>query len=246
VSFASPHVKSCERLFGHELGATWVSGGNFAEFSTTELQFATALPKVEIISPRGEGFISRFLKRHGPGVHHITFVTEDLRLCDGNLRRHGFEPWLTDFAGDTWHQVVLHPKTGLGTVIQIGRVVGAPFRSQAPPRFTSSRCRARVATVVVPSSAYSHAQILFRDVLAGRPADGAAHWQEYEWHPGGARLRVVCGRGENQLPGHKPQVEIAVAAPCSRDELRRLGALCELAVGPRAVRLLEAGDGNVL
>ena len=44
---------------------------------------------IELIAPIGVGFVRDFLDAHGEGVHHITFMVEDLAACVAEARAAG-------------------------------------------------------------------------------------------------------------------------------------------------------------
>ncbi len=63
-----------------ELGGAWSSGGFNVGFGPAQLRFANGA-RVEILQPwepEENPFLRRFLDRHGPSPHHLTFKVPDL------------------------------------------------------------------------------------------------------------------------------------------------------------------------
>src|SRR5690606_44625 len=100
------------------LGATYVTQGATAGLYATILRCDNGV-KLETIEPHEADVIDylvRFLERHGPGVHHLTFVVPDVGAAgraaqaevyrmDGTHTEHLFEEYL-------------HPKDAHGVVVQ--------------------------------------------------------------------------------------------------------------------------------
>lgn len=45
--------------------------------------------KVELLEPIGDGMIARFLKEHGPGIHHVAYEVDDLAAAIRHLESTG-------------------------------------------------------------------------------------------------------------------------------------------------------------
>jgi methylmalonyl-CoA/ethylmalonyl-CoA epimerase len=74
----------------------------------------------ELLEPREEGTVARYLDRNGPGLHHVAFVTEDVeaeldRARDLDLDLVDEEPRL----GAWGHEVAfLHPESTGGVLVE--------------------------------------------------------------------------------------------------------------------------------
>jgi methylmalonyl-CoA/ethylmalonyl-CoA epimerase len=67
--------------------------------------------------------IARFIQKRGEGVHHISFIVDDLKSEVARLREHGFqmideEPRL---GADGYSVVFLHPKSTNGVLIEVSQ-----------------------------------------------------------------------------------------------------------------------------
>lgn len=78
--------------------------------------------RVELLEPAGEdSAVAKFLRKRGPGVHHICFAVEDLEAALADLSRRGFrlihrEP----VPGARGRRVAfLHPEAGHGVLIEL-------------------------------------------------------------------------------------------------------------------------------
>lgn len=93
----------------------------------TGQQVATAfLPvgesQIELLESTGEGSpVARFLKKRGPGVHHICFAVEDVKAAIAELQEKGFRLVTSSpVPGAQGKNVAfLHPESGKGVLIEL-------------------------------------------------------------------------------------------------------------------------------
>ena len=70
--------------------------------------------RLEVLEPAGENsYLVRFLAKHGPGQHHLTFYVRDLRRA-----RQVLEGMAVRLHEDRPHEIIIHPESG-GTMIQL-------------------------------------------------------------------------------------------------------------------------------
>ena len=74
----------------------------------------------ELLEPREEGTISRFLENHGPGLHHIALETDDIEAALENAESVGVELIDEDPRPGAWgHDVAfLHPESTGGVLVE--------------------------------------------------------------------------------------------------------------------------------
>ena len=74
----------------------------------------------ELLEPREEGTISRFLENHGPGLHHIALETDDIEAALENATEVGVELIDEDPRPGAWgHDVAfLHPDSTGGVLVE--------------------------------------------------------------------------------------------------------------------------------
>ena len=66
-----------------------------------------------------EGPFAEFLRRHGEGIHHIGVDVENLDDALASLEANGMRVVNAQLEGDVRHEVLLHPKSGLGVLWQL-------------------------------------------------------------------------------------------------------------------------------
>ena len=76
---------------------------------------------VELLTPLGDGALSRFLDRRGEGVHHLAFAVEDVGAALERLRADGVRLVdATPRAGaHGWTVAFLHPASAHGVLIEL-------------------------------------------------------------------------------------------------------------------------------
>ena len=111
-----------------QLGAGGAPGQAFLEGSWRGRQLAFAggirLEALEPIENPKDDFLVRFLDDRGEGPHHATFKVPDIAARIETLRSIGIEPIKIDLEPEQWKQCFLHPKLGLGTVVQLAQPSG--------------------------------------------------------------------------------------------------------------------------
>lgn len=118
VAVAVHNIKDALRLYRDALGGEHLMGHDMGTWRWVQLRFPNG-GKVELLEPLGEGFLSRFLERHGEGMHHITFKTDDLPAAIEHVRAQGYELVDVDLESPHWREAFLRPKGAHGTLIQL-------------------------------------------------------------------------------------------------------------------------------
>lgn len=93
--------------------ADWSGGFAFAQFA-----FAGG-GRVELLAPGNDpdGFVVKFLRRHGEGVHHLTFVVDDLRAEVERLRGAGQRVFGENYSNPHWMEAFISPGLEGGRVL---------------------------------------------------------------------------------------------------------------------------------
>ena len=75
---------------------------------------------LELLEPREEGTIASYLDRHGPGIHHLAFATDDVAAALDAAREAGVELIDEEPRPGAWgHEVAfLHPGSTGGALIE--------------------------------------------------------------------------------------------------------------------------------
>ena len=106
-----------------------VMGGDAQElYERPELGFRTLTLRypggggIELIAPLGEtGFVQDFLASRGEGVHHITFMVDDLATCVAEARAAGLRIVGEDYRDPAWQEAFISPKSAHGTIVQLAQ-----------------------------------------------------------------------------------------------------------------------------
>ena len=119
TSIAVERIADALPLFRDLLGGELVGGMDEGAFRWVQLRFPGG-GKIEIIEPNpGDNFLRRFLDRHGPGMHHITFKVPDLAAAVEAAKAAGFEVVGENMAQDEWKEAFIHPRSAHGALIQL-------------------------------------------------------------------------------------------------------------------------------
>jgi methylmalonyl-CoA/ethylmalonyl-CoA epimerase len=111
-------IKDALRLYRDALGGEYLMGGDSGDFRWLQLRFPNG-SKVELIEPLREGFLTRFLDKHGEGLHHMTFKTDDIEAAIEHVKGLGYELVDVDLDGADWKEAFLRPSGAHGTLVQI-------------------------------------------------------------------------------------------------------------------------------
>jgi methylmalonyl-CoA/ethylmalonyl-CoA epimerase len=121
VAVALRSIRSALPLYRDALGGEFLMGGDAGEsWRWVQFRYPNGA-KVELLEPLGDGFLSRFLERHGEGLHHITFKTDDIEGAIEAVKRSGYELVDVNLDNPYWKEAFLRPSTAHGTLIQIAQ-----------------------------------------------------------------------------------------------------------------------------
>jgi hypothetical protein len=200
VALAVEHWSDAWPRYAVELGGAWSSGGLNVGFGPAQLRFANG-GRVEILQPfrpEDNPFLRRFLDRHGPSPHHLTFKVPDLASALDQARDAGFTPVGVDLTNADWREAFLHPRQATGIVVQLAEAAHR-WESPAPEGFPTAR-RIPPASLVRVTHAVADLDTglaLFEGLLSGRrrgrgrAPDGSWEFVDLEW-PGPPALRLIA------------------------------------------------------
>jgi methylmalonyl-CoA epimerase len=112
-------------ILNSAFGAIDVSPGGRKSFP--DLGQTSALVQIgnlilELMEPYGnvEGTVSKYLSKHGPGLHHISLFSDDLNADDAALASAGIHSIGKGIVKETGDQILFtHPKETVGVVFEI-------------------------------------------------------------------------------------------------------------------------------
>ncbi len=74
---------------------------------------------LELLEPREDGTIARYLDEHGPGIHHLAVATDDIEAALERARACGVDPVKGPRPGAWGHEVAfLHPRSTGGVLFE--------------------------------------------------------------------------------------------------------------------------------
>jgi methylmalonyl-CoA/ethylmalonyl-CoA epimerase len=121
VAVALNSIASAVPLYRDALGGEYLMGGDRAE-TWKWVQFRwPGGGKVELLEPKAEGFLSKFLDKRGEGLHHMTFKTDDIEAAIAQVEAQGYELVDVDLEGPNWKEAFLRPSKAHGTLIQVAQ-----------------------------------------------------------------------------------------------------------------------------
>jgi catechol 2,3-dioxygenase-like lactoylglutathione lyase family enzyme len=220
-----------------QLGGHVLSGGHAPGFRPMQVFLGDDRGgmKIELLEPwepERNDFLDRFLTRHGPGAHHLTFKVADLEATIRQLRAAGYSPVGIDLTDPQWQEAFLAPKEAHGTVVQLAQSNavlttpleeyrfalehgpgGEPVWWEAPPR---AEATTRLRRVVLRTPDLGPTLEFFGGLLGGDPMAQGNGWAELEWSTGG-RIRIeerggaAPGIDRLELDGTGPSREVTIA-----------------------------------
>lgn len=225
VAIATTDIDATLRTIVGELGGTVFAGGDGYGFRWVQVRLDGGEPDaggmtVELLTvwePQHHDFLERFVARHGPRQHHLTFKVRDIEATLRRVQQAGFRPVGVNLSEPGWKEAFLQPREAHGTVVQLAQVspdhpgphelvraaeAGAPvgepqWWSDPPPRASA---RTTLRRVVMSTPSLPAAVAFFAGLLEGDVVEETADAVEIAW-PGRGRVRLEldAGRGPGFL-----------------------------------------------
>jgi methylmalonyl-CoA/ethylmalonyl-CoA epimerase len=86
VAIAVPSIEHAIPLFRDALGGEFLCGGDNDETGIRLVHLRLPGLKLELMQPlRPDSFLQRHLEKRGPGLHHLTFLVDDVALTVGAM-----------------------------------------------------------------------------------------------------------------------------------------------------------------
>ncbi|RPI23238.1 MAG: VOC family protein [Actinobacteria bacterium] len=104
------------------LGGRFRDGGLSHRRDFRWAQWDLPFGKLEMIAPidpGGDNFLTRFLREHGEGPHHLTFKVGDIEHAVARAEELGFEVVGRNTEHDGWKEAFIHPRSSHGVLIQL-------------------------------------------------------------------------------------------------------------------------------
>ena len=127
VAIAVTDLEAARGFFERVLGAAFQDVEDVADQGFRYQPFTVAGFTLELLCPYQESSsIAKFLREHGPGVHHVSFEVEDLDEAIASLAAVGvsivgrleYPPGVL-FEGQRWREAFVHPRQAFGVLLHI-------------------------------------------------------------------------------------------------------------------------------
>ena len=124
IAVAAPRVRDLLPLWVDTLGGTFCYGVDnpHAGWRLIRLAFADQ-PAVELMEPlAGSRFFDTFFARNpAGGLHHVTFLVDELQSTHDHFVSQGFEPFGLRASDEEWQEFFVHPRLAHGVLLQLAR-----------------------------------------------------------------------------------------------------------------------------
>jgi methylmalonyl-CoA/ethylmalonyl-CoA epimerase len=114
-------IRDALPLWQDTLGGEFTVGADNAEIGWRTVRLRLGDQQcVELIEPlRGSTFFDGFFRRHpSGGLHHVTFLVDDIEAAYTHIEARGYEPFGAD---GQWYQLFVHPRQAGGVLVQLMR-----------------------------------------------------------------------------------------------------------------------------
>jgi methylmalonyl-CoA/ethylmalonyl-CoA epimerase len=121
VAIAGRRIRDMLPLWRDTLGGKFVVGADNPEIGWRAVRLELAgVWCLELIEPlAGSAFLDNFLRRWPEGgVHHVTFLVDDVQAAFERFTARGYEPFGAD---QEWFQMFVHPRRAGGVLLQLMR-----------------------------------------------------------------------------------------------------------------------------
>jgi methylmalonyl-CoA/ethylmalonyl-CoA epimerase len=118
VGVATPDASKLAALYTDLLGTRVVHEETFDDMQVVFLSMGNGY--FELLEPQGDGTIARYLDRHGPGLHHVAFETDDIDATLDRARDLGVDLVDEEPRPGAWGHTVafLHPTSTGGVLVE--------------------------------------------------------------------------------------------------------------------------------
>jgi methylmalonyl-CoA/ethylmalonyl-CoA epimerase len=218
IAIALPRMIDAVPILAGVLGGAPVFGAESRVYRFGHWRFQGG-GRIEVLEPTDDdGFLARFVAKHGPGIHHVTFKVASLDEACARARARGYDIVGHNAADPQWKEAFLHPRQALGIVVQLAESAPEPppspsrprHRWQPPATVADPPPPVTVLGLRMTARARDRALAQWRDVLGGAPDDAAATPLVFRWPQSPLHLAVEIdpARDEGALA-----IEYAAARP---------------------------------
>jgi methylmalonyl-CoA/ethylmalonyl-CoA epimerase len=185
IAIATYRMADAPEVLVGALGGAPAHGGPADVFHWGTWRYANGA-RLEVIEPRGaDGFLHRFLRSRGPGIHHVTFRVPSLDEACARAAARGYTIVGYDNRDPVWGTAFLHPRQALGIVVQFAEVRRVPGRPrpawQHPPGPASPPPPVSVLGLEMRARSAERARVQWQEILEGEAVDAGPARVAYRW-----------------------------------------------------------------
>jgi methylmalonyl-CoA/ethylmalonyl-CoA epimerase len=118
-AIAARRIRDLLPLWSGTLGGRFALGADNPQvgWRTLRLEFGGVVC-IELIEPLPPSTLfDRFFESHpNGGLHHVTFLVDDVQEAHARLTRNGYQPFGSD---ESWYQLFVHPRNANGVLVQL-------------------------------------------------------------------------------------------------------------------------------
>jgi methylmalonyl-CoA/ethylmalonyl-CoA epimerase len=127
IGIAVKNLEDASQRFRDLFGVKGSGTESFSSERVNTLMFEIGDTKVELVEATdGSSAITRFIEKRGEGVHHISFLVDDLEKELARLKGKGFEvlDGYPRAGADGCRVAFLHPRTTNGVLVELSEKPG--------------------------------------------------------------------------------------------------------------------------
>jgi catechol 2,3-dioxygenase-like lactoylglutathione lyase family enzyme len=210
TAFAVHDAMDWARRLRRELGAKPTFGEEFEVFRYLQLRIGSDEDgaTLELLEPAADGFLTRFLAKHGEGPHHLTFTVPDLRAAVADARSAGLTVVGESYDDPSWREAFIVPDDTHAVVVQLAETDGAyPPEPQwwAQLLETPAGPSARLGMTHLGSTDLEVSQRIFGGLLQAnaREQDSVI---DFVWPSGTVRVHLASRPGVMGMSLHRSSV----------------------------------------
>lgn len=119
VAVAVLDLPRAVELFGGVLGGRFITGGDNDETGVRIVHLALGGFKLELMSPlRADSLLARTMATRGEGLHHVTFLVDDVTRAVASTRAAGLDTTDPALGSVNWQEAFVHPAAADGVLVQ--------------------------------------------------------------------------------------------------------------------------------
>lgn len=204
IAIATARMADAPAVLVGQLGGAPAHGGSSTRYRFGQWRFEGG-GRIEILEPTGgDGFLHRFLRARGPGIHHVTFRVPSLRDACERARGHGYDIVGYDESDPDWKEAFLHPRQALGIVVQLAESTWSgddDLRHWTPPAGPSNPpSPVSIVGLRMVARSRERARTQWEAILEGCRAEGGGGDLIYRWPGSPMRLAVAIDPSAGEGP----------------------------------------------